>query len=69
MDATRDGVGSLPLLRCGNADGRLMFLLPGPVKDDSGEVISKGSGARLPLIALFIYLFAIFYSVGEGPVP
>lgn len=47
-----------------------MFLLPGPVKDEhTGEVISKGSGARLPLIALFIYIFAIFYSVGEGPVP
>lgn len=47
----------------------LMFLLPGPVKNEAGEIIDKGSSARLPLIALFIYLFAIFYSVGEGPVP
>ncbi|KAK4047737.1 hypothetical protein OIV83_005245 [Microbotryomycetes sp. JL201] len=35
----------------------LMFLLP------------ESSGARLPLILLFIYLFCIFYSPGEGPVP
>jgi MFS family permease len=27
------------------------------------------SGARLGIIALFIYLFDIFYSPGEGPVP
>jgi sugar porter (SP) family MFS transporter len=46
-------------------------------------LISPGSSARLPLIALFIYLFTVFvsrclkrcssnhsqYSVGEGPVP
>lgn len=30
----------------------LMFLLPGPVKGEDGEFISKGSPARLPLIAL-----------------
>ncbi|KAK4056871.1 hypothetical protein OIO90_002121 [Microbotryomycetes sp. JL221] len=35
----------------------LMFLLP------------ESSGARVPLIALFIYLFCAFYSPGEGPVP
>jgi hypothetical protein len=35
----------------------LMFLLP------------DSSPARLPLIALFIYLFTIFYSPGIGPVP
>lgn len=32
-------------------------------------LIHPGSSARLPLIVLFIYLFAMFYSVGEGPVP
>ncbi|SNX87241.1 related to HXT5 - Hexose transporter with moderate affinity for glucose [Melanopsichium pennsylvanicum] len=33
-------------------------------------LIPEGPGkARLGLIALFIYLFACFYSVGEGPVP
>lgn len=32
-------------------------------------LISPNSPARLPLIVLFIYLFAMFYSVGEGPVP
>lgn len=47
----------------------LMFLIPGPKEDAAGNIIHKGSSARLPLIALFIYLFAIFYSVGEGPVP
>ncbi|KAM0787701.1 hypothetical protein ACM66B_003761 [Microbotryomycetes sp. NB124-2] len=35
----------------------LMFLLP------------ESSGARVPLIALFVYLFGAFYSPGEGPVP
>ena len=35
----------------------LMFLLP------------ESSAARLPLIALFVYLFTIFYSPGIGPVP
>ncbi|WWD16919.1 hypothetical protein CI109_101351 [Kwoniella shandongensis] len=32
-------------------------------------IIHESSSARIPLIALFIYLFAMFYSVGEGPVP
>ncbi|SPO23633.1 related to HXT5 - Hexose transporter with moderate affinity for glucose [Ustilago trichophora] len=36
----------------------LCFLIPG-----------ETNKARLGLIALFIYLFAAFYSVGEGPVP
>ncbi|KAJ7057018.1 hypothetical protein C8F01DRAFT_340670 [Mycena amicta] len=31
--------------------------------------IPTASAARIPLIALFIYLFAAFYSPGEGPVP
>lgn len=31
--------------------------------------IPEGSSARLAVIALFIFLFAAFYSVGEGPVP
>lgn len=31
--------------------------------------IPKDSNAHLGLIALFIYLFNIFYSPGEGPVP
>lgn len=31
--------------------------------------IPSGSSARLGCIALFIYLFDIFYSPGEGPVP
>lgn len=31
--------------------------------------IPQHSGAHLPVIALFIYLFAAFYSPGEGPVP
>ena len=31
--------------------------------------IPQSSGAHLPVIALFIYLFAAFYSPGEGPVP
>jgi sugar porter (SP) family MFS transporter len=31
--------------------------------------ISDTSSARLPLIALFIYMFTAFYSPGEGPVP
>ncbi|KAF7362073.1 putative polyol transporter 1 [Mycena venus] len=35
----------------------LCFLIPG------------SSGARIPLIALFIFIFAAFYSPGEGPVP
>ncbi|KAF8849552.1 hypothetical protein BDZ45DRAFT_604243 [Acephala macrosclerotiorum] len=37
--------------------GGLAFLLP------------DSSGARLPLIAFFIYLFTAFYSPGIGPVP
>ncbi|KAJ7321019.1 hypothetical protein DFH08DRAFT_1085989 [Mycena albidolilacea] len=35
----------------------LCFLIPG------------SSSARIPLIALFIFIFAAFYSPGEGPVP
>lgn len=31
--------------------------------------IPKSSPAHLGLITLFIYLFAAFYSPGEGPVP
>jgi sugar porter (SP) family MFS transporter len=31
--------------------------------------IPTSSGARLPLIAFFVFLFAAFYSPGEGPVP
>lgn len=31
--------------------------------------IPQHSGAHVPVIALFIYLFAAFYSPGEGPVP
>lgn len=36
----------------------LCFLIPG-----------EGNKTRLGLIALFIYIFTAFYSVGEGPVP
>ncbi|ODN80979.1 hypothetical protein L202_03089 [Cryptococcus amylolentus CBS 6039] len=32
-------------------------------------LIPTTSSARVPLIAVFIYIFAMFYSVGEGPVP
>jgi len=32
-------------------------------------LIPKSSSAHLGLVALFIYLFAAFYSPGEGPVP
>ncbi|KAL7419430.1 hypothetical protein Q5752_006268 [Cryptotrichosporon argae] len=32
-------------------------------------LIPESSSARIPLICLFIYLFTIAYSVGEGPVP
>ncbi|QIX01306.1 hypothetical protein AMS68_006823 [Peltaster fructicola] len=32
-------------------------------------LISQDSSARLPLVALFIFIFAAFYSPGEGPVP
>lgn len=31
--------------------------------------LDDDSGARLPLIALFIYIFDAFYSPGQGPVP
>lgn len=31
--------------------------------------IPKDSGAHLPLVAFFVFLFAAFYSPGEGPVP
>ena len=31
--------------------------------------IPNTSGARVPLIALFVFLFGAFYSPGEGPVP
>ncbi|PNS15311.1 hypothetical protein CAC42_5482 [Sphaceloma murrayae] len=37
----------------------LSFLIPGPVD----------SPVRLGVVAMFIYLFAAFYSPGEGPVP
>jgi MFS family permease len=32
-------------------------------------LIPTGSSAHLGLVAMFIYLFAAFYSPGEGPVP
>ncbi|KAI1382758.1 uncharacterized protein F4822DRAFT_440836 [Hypoxylon trugodes] len=32
-------------------------------------LIPKTSGAHVSLVALFVYIFAIFYSPGEGPVP
>jgi hypothetical protein len=32
-------------------------------------IISINSRAHLGLVALFIYIFAMFYSPGEGPVP
>lgn len=32
-------------------------------------LIPSDSAARVPLVAVFIYIFACFYSVGEGPVP
>jgi len=32
-------------------------------------LIPENHAARLPLVAFFIYLFAAFYSPGEGPVP
>ncbi|KAJ6536340.1 hypothetical protein B0H19DRAFT_962966 [Mycena capillaripes] len=32
-------------------------------------LIPASSSARIPLIALFIFIFAAFYSPGEGPVP
>ncbi|KAK7456375.1 hypothetical protein VKT23_010623 [Stygiomarasmius scandens] len=32
-------------------------------------LIDESSKARVPLIALFIFIFAAFYSPGEGPVP
>jgi MFS family permease len=32
-------------------------------------IISTNSKAHLGLVALFIYIFAMFYSPGEGPVP
>ncbi|KAJ7291220.1 hypothetical protein C8J57DRAFT_1429735 [Mycena rebaudengoi] len=32
-------------------------------------LIPEGNSARLPLIALFIFIFGAFYSPGEGPVP
>ncbi|KAG6916850.1 hypothetical protein DXG01_005149 [Tephrocybe rancida] len=31
--------------------------------------IPTGNGARIPLIALFVFIFGAFYSPGEGPVP
>jgi sugar porter (SP) family MFS transporter len=31
--------------------------------------IPGGNAARIPLIALFVFMFAAFYSPGEGPVP
>jgi hypothetical protein len=31
--------------------------------------IPSDNSARVPLIALFVFLFAVFYSPGEGPVP
>ncbi|KAK0214353.1 hypothetical protein IW262DRAFT_1450103 [Armillaria fumosa] len=35
----------------------------------SFKFISKESSARVPLTALFIAIFTVFYSPGEGPVP
>ncbi|KAJ7124934.1 hypothetical protein C8R44DRAFT_781836 [Mycena epipterygia] len=32
-------------------------------------LIPESNSARIPLIALFIFIFAAFYSPGEGPVP
>ena len=32
-------------------------------------LIPESSSARLGLITFFVYLFAAFYSPGEGPVP
>lgn len=32
-------------------------------------LIPEGNSARIPLIALFIFIFCAFYSPGEGPVP
>ena len=32
-------------------------------------IIPKSSSAHLGLVAMFVYLFAAFYSPGEGPVP
>ncbi|KAI2468444.1 hypothetical protein F4781DRAFT_422686 [Annulohypoxylon bovei var. microspora] len=32
-------------------------------------LIPKEAGAHVGLVALFVYIFAIFYSPGEGPVP
>ncbi|ORY92802.1 and other transporter-domain-containing protein [Leucosporidium creatinivorum] len=32
-------------------------------------LIPEGSAARVPLIALFIFMFSCFYAPGEGPVP
>ncbi|KAJ6506742.1 hypothetical protein C8R45DRAFT_970404 [Mycena sanguinolenta] len=32
-------------------------------------LIPSSSSARVPLIALFVFIFAAFYSPGEGPVP
>jgi hypothetical protein len=31
--------------------------------------LDEDNSARLPLIALFIYIFDAFYSPGQGPVP
>jgi MFS family permease len=33
------------------------------------SLIPKGATAHLALVALFVFLFAAFYSAGEGPVP
>lgn len=32
-------------------------------------LIPKSAGAHVGLVALFVYVFAVFYSPGEGPVP
>ncbi|EJT96801.1 hypothetical protein DACRYDRAFT_119866 [Dacryopinax primogenitus] len=32
-------------------------------------LIPNGNSAKIPLVALFIFIFAAFYSPGEGPVP
>ncbi|KAI0900253.1 hypothetical protein F4806DRAFT_491144 [Annulohypoxylon nitens] len=32
-------------------------------------LIPKSAGAHVGLVALFVYIFAVFYSPGEGPVP
>jgi len=47
----------------------LCFLMDAGAKATDTTPERKANPARLPCIALFIYIFTIFYSVGEGPVP